>query len=94
MSGFYVLGVPKQKLDEIVTRRIAAMERRLKCPPNRARRNAAGKRFSPRSTRSHRGRSFRPNTACRNSAITLSIWRPSTICSISPWPERTAAGGN
>jgi hypothetical protein len=32
MSGFYVLGVPKQKLDEIVTRRIAAMERRLKCP--------------------------------------------------------------
>lgn len=34
MSGFCVLGVPKQKLDEIVARRVAAMERRLLTPPS------------------------------------------------------------
>ncbi|CAM5350062.1 hypothetical protein [Eoetvoesiella caeni] len=32
MSGFCVLGVPKQKIDEIVARRVVAMEQRLKCP--------------------------------------------------------------
>lgn len=33
MSGFLVLGVPKQKIDELVARRVAAMERRLLTPP-------------------------------------------------------------
>lgn len=33
MSGFCVIGVTKQKLDEIVARRVAALERRLKSPP-------------------------------------------------------------
>lgn len=33
MSGFFVLGVPRQKLDELVTRRVIAMEDRLKRPP-------------------------------------------------------------
>lgn len=33
MSGFYVLGVPRQKLEELVARRVIAMEDRLKRPP-------------------------------------------------------------
>lgn len=33
MSGFCVLGVSRQKLETIVSRRVAALERRLKCPP-------------------------------------------------------------
>jgi len=33
MSGFFVLGVPRQKLNDLVTRRVIAMEDRLKRPP-------------------------------------------------------------
>lgn len=35
MTAFCVLGVPKQKIEDIVTRRVMAMERRLKTPPRR-----------------------------------------------------------
>ncbi|TKR55356.1 hypothetical protein D7I39_11095 [Allopusillimonas ginsengisoli] len=33
MHGFFVLGVTKQRIDDLVTRRLAAQERRLKRPP-------------------------------------------------------------